>query len=275
MALSLAVEIIVLKGDVGRMNTVFKFHLQVWTLLAIAAAVCLANISEGANQRGSESARKWVTHSPYRSIAPSLYRPIALSLILGGALFLPFGIRARAIDRIAPETGETLDGMAFMEHAVIHDGDRARGSQEIPLRGDYHAIRWMQENIEGSPVIMEGLGHREYLWANRVSIYTGLPAVVGWSWHQRQQRAGLPGQMVAWRRADVNECYNTTDVARAQEVLERYGVRYIYVGEYERAYYDPAGLAKFDALVDQGLLELVYDAHGVRIYTSVSSNGSS
>jgi uncharacterized membrane protein len=156
--------------------------------------------------------------------------------------------------------------MAFMEHAVIHDGDPARGSQEIPLRGDYHAIRWMQENVEGSPVIMEGLGHREYLWANRVSIYTGLPTVVGWSWHQRQQRAGLPGQMVAWRRADVNECYSTTDTARAQEILARYGVRYIYVGEYERAYYDPAGLAKLDALVGQGLLRVAYEGDGVTIY---------
>jgi uncharacterized membrane protein len=99
-----------------------------------------------------------------------------------------------------------------------------------------------------------------------VSIYTGLPAVVGWRWHQVQQRTALPDSMVDWRRADVDECYNTVDVARAQEILSRYGVRYVYVGAYERAYYDPAGMLKFDAMAAEGLLRVVYDAQGVRIY---------
>jgi uncharacterized membrane protein len=191
------------------------------------------------------------------------------ALIFGGALFLPYGIRARAVDRMAPEVGLTLDGMAFMEHAVVLDGPPGREGQEIPLGGDYAAVRWMQDTIRGSPVILEGLGRREYLWGNRVSIYTGLPTVVGWRWHQVQQRAALPDAMVDWRRDDVGECYDTTDVARAQEILDHYGVRYVYVGAYERAYYDPAGLSKFDAMAAQGLLRVVYDTQGVRIYEVV------
>ena len=39
--LTLAVEIIVLQGDVGRMNTVFKFYLQAWTMLGISSASAL------------------------------------------------------------------------------------------------------------------------------------------------------------------------------------------------------------------------------------------
>jgi len=127
----------------------------------------------------------------------------------------------------------------------------------------------MQDNVQVSPVIMEGLGHREYLWSNRVSVYTGLPAVIGWRWHQVQQRALLPAEMVDWRRIDVSECYNTTDVARAREILARYGVGYVYVGAYERAYYNPAGLSKFEAMAAQGLLRVVYDAQGVKIYEVV------
>jgi uncharacterized membrane protein len=274
MALSLFVEVIVLKGDVGRMNTVFKFHLQVWVLLAIAAAVSLANLSEKTRQRGDESREaapsptRPLADSLSRSIAFSLYRSLALLLILGGALFLPFGIRARAIDRMAPETGATLDGMAFMQHASIIDGPEG-AMEEIALAGDYFAIRWMQEHIVGSPVIVEGLGRREYLWANRVSVYTGLPTVVGWRWHQVQQRAGLEGRIVDQRRSDVNTFYNVADVALAQDILERYGVRYVYVGAYERAYYDPAGLAKFDAMVEQDILRVVYNGYDVTVYEVV------
>jgi YYY domain-containing protein len=251
MALSVGVEIFVLEGDVERMNTVFKFYLQVWILLSIAAAVSLAWIWRRARRWEPSWRRLW-------------WGGMAL-LILGGALFLPFGIRARASDRMAAEIGLTLDGMAFAQHAVIHDGPE-NDLEEIPLLGDYYAIRWMQKNVQGSPVIVEGLGRREYLWANRISIYTGLPAVVGWRWHQAQQRAGVGGEMVNWRRDDVNTFYDTTSVEKAEEVLERYGVRYIYVGAYERAYYDPAGLGKFVRMVDQGLLRMVYDAAGVTIY---------
>lgn len=252
LALSLVVEVLVLKGDIGRMNTVFKFYLQVWILFAVAAGVSLAWVQERARRWAPEWRKLW-----WGGMA---------ALIFGCALFLPYGVRARAIDRMAPEAGLTLDGEAFMKYGLVVDGAPERGSQEIPLSGDYAAIHWMQDTIQGAPVILEGLGYREYLWGNRVSVYTGLPAVVGWRWHQVQQRAALPDVMVDWRRDDVRECYDTTDVARAWDILERYGVRYVYVGAYERAYYDPAGLAKFDRMAAQELLQVVYDAQGVRIY---------
>jgi YYY domain-containing protein len=258
MALSVAVEVVVLQGDIGRMNTVFKFYLQVWILLSIAAATSLTWVWR--------RARRW------RTSLRELWLGTMGLLIAGGALFLPFGIRARAVDRMAPATGLTLDGMAFTEHAVISDG-REGNMQEISLTGDYHAIRWMQETIEGSPVILEGLGRHEYLWANRVSIYTGLPAVVGWEWHQVQQRAGLGGDLVHRRRADVNAFYNTTDIAQAEEILARYGVGYVYVGGYERAYYDQQGLGKLDRMVEEGVLRTAYEAHGVTVYEVVSQRG--
>jgi uncharacterized membrane protein len=102
-----------------------------------------------------------------------------------------------------------------------------------------------------------------------VSIHTGLPAVAGWRWHVVQQYAAIPSQVVSWRRDDIRDCYNTTDVRRAQEILAHHGVGYIYVGEYERAYYDPAGLAKFDQMAAQGMLQVIYGAQGVKIYEVV------
>ncbi len=252
MALSLAVEIVVLKGDIGRQNTVFKFYMQVWVLLSIAAAVSVAWIREHARFWKAE----WWT----------LWRIGMALLIGGGALFLLYGVRARATDRMAEETGLTLDGMAFMADSVIWDGNPGEDSQEIPLSGDYAAIQWLQENVQGSPVIIEGLGHREYLWANRVSIYTGLPAVVGWRWHQVQQYTVLPGGTVEQRRNQVDAFYNTPDVGTALQTLARYDVRYVYLGLYERAYYDAVGLSKFNGMVRDGYLRIAYDEQETTIY---------
>jgi uncharacterized membrane protein len=39
--LTLLVEMVVLRGDIGRMNTVFRFYQQSWTLLSLSAAVVL------------------------------------------------------------------------------------------------------------------------------------------------------------------------------------------------------------------------------------------
>jgi YYY domain-containing protein len=251
MAISIAVEVVVVKGDVGRQNTVFKFYLQMWIMLSVAAGVSIVWLYE--------RSKRWRPKLCY------VWWGVMTALVLGGLLFLPFGIYARASDRMSPDTGLTLDGMAFMKYSKIDDGPEGN-PKEIYLYGDYAAIRWMQDNIEGSPVILEGLGWREYLWANRVSIYTGLPAVVGWRWHEVQQRPLLPADEVNQRREDVRVCYETRDINYAMRILGRYGVRYIYVGGYEQAYYSAAGLAKFDTMAEQGLLRVVYDSHGVKIY---------
>ena len=134
---------------------------------------------------------------------------------------------------------------------------------QIHLSSDRDGIRWLQNHVQGSPIVLEGVTPI-YRWGGRVSIYTGLPTVVGWQWHQEQQRWGYRDE-VGRRVADVLRIYNTTDVGEALSLMRRYGVEYVYVGELEQLYYQREGLAKFDEGLG-GEIEQVYANEHVKIY---------
>jgi hypothetical protein len=65
-----------------------------------------------------------------------------------------------------------------------------RTVNDLELSEDYRAIRWMQDqrariaSHRGSRVCWKD----NMKWHSRFTIYTGLPDVVGWQWHQQQQR---------------------------------------------------------------------------------------
>jgi uncharacterized membrane protein len=103
-----------------------------------------------------------------------------------------------------------------------------------------------------------------YHWGSRFSIYTGLPAVLGWDWHQKQQRWGYQ-ERVDQRMRDVQQFYETPDTEMAWSIVRKYGVRLIVVGGLERAYYPAAGLAKLDRMVGDGL-DVAYRDGRVVIY---------
>ena len=150
--------------------------------------------------------------------------------------------------------------MDFMDEAIYQDS----AHDEI-LLFDRQGINWLRENVDGSPVILEGNAPL-YHWALRVSIYTGLPTVIGWDWHQKQQRSIIDGAIIDRRIENVRNIYNTRDVNAPLTTLKRYRVSYIYVGDLERIFYDPQGLAKFDAMARAGQLEMVYQNERVKIY---------
>jgi uncharacterized membrane protein len=170
---------------------------------------------------------------------------------------------AKIEDRMSAEAPYTLDGMAFMKTATYYDLDT-----RLDLSQDYQAIRWMQDQIEGSPVIVEA-NQVEYHWGTRYTVYTGLPGVVGWNWHQRQQRTLTPHEWVYSRVDDVNDFYDNPDLEKAKDFLERYQVSYIVVGQLERAKYQPEGIAKFKA-GEGRLWQVVYQSDQTVIYQTLT-----
>jgi YYY domain-containing protein len=238
--LALTVEHLVLAGDIGRMNTVFKSYLQIWTLWGVAAAVAASVV-----WRRRPRSRLWVG--------------AAAALVAAALLYPALATPARLRDRFDANAAKGLDGESYFALAVYHE---AQG--QIELRLDHEAIDWLRRTVEGSPVVLEA-SVPPYRWGSRVSVYTGLPTVIGWDWHQRQQRSVLRDESVPRRVADVSLIYSTDDLDEALELLRRYAVEYVYVGPVERLYYPARGLYKFEARSDRGLEE-VFRNDAVRIY---------
>jgi YYY domain-containing protein len=249
LAMSLGVEVIVLQGDIGRMNTVFKFYLQVWLMWGVAAAAALA----------------WMLPRMQRwRLGKGLWLGTLAVLLMFAALYPPLATPAKVRDRFDTSLGPGLDGWAYMTTANYWDPN----GQRYDLKWDLEAIRWFLDNVVGSPVILEGHAP-EYRWGARYSINTGLPTVLGWNWHQRQQRAAANDQEVWTRADDVARIYNEPIPALIEPMLEKYNVRYIVVGPLEQAYYEAEGLEKFEQMVREGTLQAVFRNDGVTIYEVV------
>ena len=246
LALVIGLDLVRVEGDIDRMNSVFKFYLQVWVLLGVGSAYLLWRLVHETGRVGLD----WLNGA---------WAVALVALLLAASVYPVLGTRARLADRFYGQTPPlTLDGTAYVEGTVYrdHEGD-------IDLEADFEGIRWLRENVQGSPIVLEG--HTPtYRWGSRISVYTGLPTVVGWKWHQEQQRWDYRHQ-VGLRIEDVNRMYGTAGRQEALSLLRKYEVSYIYVGLLERLYYPASGLDKFDRMVGAGL-DRVFQTDQVSIY---------
>ena len=185
----------------------------------------------------------------------------AAVLIISSFIYPVLGTFDRINDRFG-ETGMTLDGVAYMGKAHHLEDDA-----KLDLKWDLEAIEWLQNNIYGSPVILEAHA-AQYRWNGRVSAHTGLPTILGWPWHQIQQRNDYKDSILE-RVQDIELIYDLDDITVTRTLLTKYQVSLIYVGELEKSYYSRAGLDKFDRMVSDGIIERVFQNRGATIYRNL------
>jgi YYY domain-containing protein len=256
LALTLAVEIVVLAGDVERQNTVFKFYMQVWLLFSVACGAAFAWLLQSADQWRLPLKLVW-------------YIPAAVLLFVA-AMFPIMATRGKSVYRLPAQQGldqlgVTLDGSQFMRYTPTYfEGGSDFGAYPVAMNldMDYQIIQWLLDNAQGSPVILEGISDGVlYKWGGRIAIYTGLPSVIGWDHHQRQQRTFDPlPSLVNQRIGNANNFYRTDDIDQAWRILRHYDVTYVIVGSLENARYPTIGdMAKLQEMVNRGWLEVVYE----------------
>ena len=233
-------------GAWRRMNTVFKVYYQAWLLLGITAAFAVYALWSSSGSEGN--------HLRWR---PMVGRIIKYSggTILGVLLISSFYYTVGAtLDRsgayAAPLEGRSLDGLAYLR---------------VSDPGEYAAITWLRDDAP-SGRILEAVGD-DYTRHSNISASTGLPTVLGWVGHELQWRGS--SEPFEGRQEDIAAIYSGIDPANARQLLESYGVRYIYLGSRERQKYGVSSLAQYNSF-----LRTAFEDDGVLVYEFLDRAGS-
>ena len=284
-----------------RANTVFRFWHQAWIILGIAGAFALYRLTSNwalpevrvrsipirrvaaagivvglaytafvAIDPWDTLYERWWTATPglivaglsllgfaiaaslegttFRAAWPRLLGVGVAAIVFGAALVYPVLV---TFDRTGGFTNDqTMDGLDFLRRSD-------------PL--EHEAIEWLNDNVSGTPVILEAFGP-DFSDSARVSSRTGLPTVIGWLNHERQWRGDpdpldLSETPFTSRPLEVARLYSTPVWDEAQFFIEKYDIEYVYVGRVERELYNLEGLLKFREFMD-----VVFDNGGVTIY---------
>ena len=202
----------------NRMNTMFKLSYQAWTFLALASAFAIYYLGSRYGHAG-----------PFLRVLSYGWTG---ALVLGALVSFYYPAAATYTKTSGLSGSATLDGLSHVAAAAP---------------AEYNGIRWLTENFNPGEIIVEAVGD-DYSEYARVSSSTGIPTVVGWTFHEHQWRGST--KPFEGRREDVQRLYQTLDLQEAREIQSRYGVTYVYVGPRERASYGTDGLVKFEDLGD-------------------------
>jgi uncharacterized membrane protein len=284
------VELVYLTEQAGplRMNTVFKFYIQVWALWGVAAGAALAGLHRGppaeteteaetrtasghgtvaADGSGGESAAGADTDASASRGADTdadadTGRGIPLRRVLTVGLLVAlvvststYGVFAFG-SHFARVQDPTLDATAFVDR---------QHPEEAP------ALAWLDDR-EGQPTLLSAPGttwsarsevtdERErgmYAWtSNPAASLTGVPTVAGW-----RHEVGYRGPDLYYSRVrDVDTMFLGTPEEQAR-LLREYDVEYVWVGPAERLRYDEGAIT----VTDLEGVEVVYREGSVTVY---------
>ena len=198
--LVIAPEFVYLRDQFGtRMNTVFKFYYQAWLLWGVAAAFGSALLFErlrGARRAGAA---------------------VLLAAVFVVGLTYPLLSLNTKTQGFNPPQGLRLDGT--LHSAYLTEDDRA-------------AVEWLRSAPLGTLVEAVGGSYSNYA---RISVHSGMPALLGWPGHESQWRGGT--EEMGSREADVETIYRSNSWEETLALLQQYNVRYIYIGPLERSTY--------------------------------------
>jgi uncharacterized membrane protein len=215
-------EFFYLRDQFGtRMNTIFKFYYQAWIMWSVAAAVFM-----------------YVFFTRINTPVKALGGILIVTSISVGMLYPFYGFYDR-FNGLNPSR-LTLDGNAYFTLAYPDEAA---------------AIEFLHQAPDGT--VAEAVGG-SYTGYARVATLSGQANVIGWPGHESQWRGGAAE--MGGREQDIKQLYQTNNWAEALDIIQKYKIRYIYVGSLEMNTYRVSE-QKFSSN-----LPVAYNNNSVRIY---------
>ena len=189
--------------EYARSNTMFKLTYQAFTMFGILLGYALI--------------RLWMEK---KHVIRKVLTSAVFACFVGCCFYTATAVHAWFGQVWDPSQYQGLDATAYLETTFPEDAA---------------AIRWLNNNVTGDPVVLEANGD-SYSDYERVSAMTGLPTVLGWYVHEWLWR-GDTGALNE-RAQEVETIYTSTNQEEVKALLEKYQVEYIFVGAREREKYE-------------------------------------
>ena len=189
--------------EYARSNTMFKLTYQAFTMFGILLGYALI--------------RLWMEK---KHVIRKVLTSAVFACFVGCCFYTATAVHAWFGQVWDPSQYQGLDATAYLETTFSEDAA---------------AIRWLNDNVTGDPVVLEANGD-SYSDYERVSAMTGLPTVLGWYVHEWLWR-GDTGALNE-RAQEVETIYTSTNQEEVKALLEKYQVEYIFVGAREREKYE-------------------------------------
>ena len=263
-----------------RLNTVFKFYFQAWTLLSVACGCGLFFIFDYF-RHAAHFKNMW---SFRVSRGVGVLWTIGLVVLVLASLVYPIIAPTARLSTYNAQTGTmamqptwSLDGMTYLKNCRPPDIYPNLDSDPVmfcltDVTHDYNAIRWINANIQGDPVMVEAADFsvEDYSLYALVSTFTGLPTLLGWPGHEVQWRNGwlkdtANSNSFNRRMLDIDTIYRDPSPQVVLNLMKKYSAQYLYVGSIEHAKYGifSSGL---DLTRYARFMQTVYYKDGIAIY---------
>jgi len=182
-----------------RANTMFKLTYQAFIMFCIATGYITVRIPAALHRKSTKVLTAVILVIIY--MLPMSYFPLAFK---------------GYYSTLKPSNYKGIDGLRFI-------------STKHPE--DYGIIEWLNTNVKEQTTILEAHGD-SYSNYGRISMATGLPTVQGWfvhEWLWRNDRTE-PEK----RGVEVQTVYESQDLDATWNIIRKYDVKYIILGDLER-----------------------------------------
>jgi YYY domain-containing protein len=267
-------------ADYHRANTMFKLVYQSWVLFAICGSYAILRLTiawvediknQKLNIKNTYQKSKIYNRNFYLAVGKFAWMTVILLGLFAVGSYSIFAIEGY-YGNLDGERYRGLDGERWLAERYPDDYE---GIEWVRNQSQESRDKNMESEWDWPPVVLEAVGE-SYTEFGRVSAYTGLPTVEGWTVHEWLWRGAydMPGA----RLIAVEHLYNaqsldeTVTILNLEEVgkqgtysgwdiLKMFKVRYVFAGAKEREKYPSLNEDKF---AEVGVL--VFESGETRIY---------